>query len=327
MSQPDYYQILGVSKDASEEEIKKAYRKLALKWHPDRNKDPSAKVEFQKIAEAFEVLSDPEKRQEYDNPVDPEDGQQHFYFYTPETDHLFHQMFGSDIFFDFGDFFSAPGRKRPRYQPQQSFQQRKRQKTVVHQVSVTLEDLYKGTTKKFQLTRDIVDKKTNKYTKKQQVVQIEIKPGYVDGTTISFQNMGNEWAPGKAGDLIFEIRELPHSAFKRKGRTLYTNMQLSLVEALTGFKKEIKRLDGSICVVEHGLSRRSQILKPIQHGDEKVLIGEGMPDPKTGEKGNLIVRFKVEYPTQLTEQQCSLIKQAFSSSSLVSKKDEMEVDL
>ncbi|KAG1150780.1 hypothetical protein G6F37_007753 [Rhizopus arrhizus] len=300
----DYYQILGVSRDSTEDEIKKAYRKQALKWHPDRNNDPSAKVQFQKIAEAFETLGDPAKRQEYDAPS--------LQYYSSESDdgiNLFDQMFNSTFFFShdddlFSDHFYYP--KRARRPPPQ------RKKTTVRQVRVTLEDLYTGTNKNFKVTRKVFDKKTGKLIKEDKKIHLRILPGYKHDTTIVFHNHADEWAPGKGGDLVFRIEELPHPVYQRDGRHLHTVVELSLLEALTGFKKELMRLDGKTnCLIEH--SPHHGLIKPIKDGDEHIIVGEGMPDREYG-KGNLIVHFKVNsFSETLNEEQCKLLKEALAN--------------
>lgn len=348
----DYYEILGVSRNASEAEIKTAYRKKALKCHPDRNKDTSAKQQFQQIAEAFEVLGDKNKRRQYDREraggkrsfgthVNAEDTFAHFfsgpgtnaYFSTTSTsgspEDLFAHFFSSSSAMsqsssddeDFTDLFRSympkpasppyttssrkrfkPSRRQTSgyYSPPSSsfgfteFQEKPR--FVKRTLPVSLEDLYTGTTKKLKVTRSISNQTSDK------VLTVNVKPGMKTGSKISFPGEGDALPSGKMQDLVFEVEEKPHTSFTRHGDNLHTTVKLTLKEALTGFKKSILRLDGQTMATVETQNRI------IQNGQEEILIGEGMPNEETGEKGDLIVRFQVEFPESLTPEQTKALK-------------------
>ncbi|KAL9547646.1 hypothetical protein MBANPS3_006064 [Mucor bainieri] len=353
----DYYEILGVPKNASEAEIKTAYRKKALKCHPDRNKDKSAKQQFQQIGEAFEVLGDKNKRRQYDREraggkrsfganVNAEDTFAHFfsgpgsnasYFSTTgassSPEDLFAHFFSSSSAMsqsssedeDFADLFrtympkpasppySASSRKkfkssrRPasssfsstpcgydEYARFNQFQEKPR--FVKRPLPVSLEDLYTGTTKKLKVTRKLSNEASDK------IITVNVKPGMKTGSKISFPGEGDVLPSGKMQDLVFEVEEKPHASFTRHGDNLQTTVKLTLKEALTGFTKSIPRLDGQTTATVETQGRI------IQNGQEEILIGEGMPNEETGEKGDLIVRFQVELPESLTSEQIESLK-------------------
>ncbi|GAN09735.1 DnaJ protein homolog 1-like isoform X1 [Mucor ambiguus] len=350
MEENDYYEILGVPKNASEAEIKTAYRKKALKCHPDRNKDKSAKQQFQQIGEAFEVLGDKNKRRQYDREriggkrsfgtnVNAEDTFAHFfsspgsnvYFSATGTagspEDLFAHFFSSSSAMsqsssedeDFTDLFRSyiPKPASPPYntssrkkfkssrRPPSSFgfdefsrnnHFQEKPQFVKRSLPVSLEDLYTGTTKKLKVTRSLSNETSDK------IITVNVKPGMKTGSKISFPGEGDALSSGKMQDLVFEVEEKPHASFIRHGDNLLTTVKLTLKEALTGFKKSIPRLDGRTMATVETENRI------IQNGQEEILIGEGMPNEETGEKGDLIVRFQVEFPESLTAEQTESLK-------------------
>ncbi|KAI8641174.1 hypothetical protein BD408DRAFT_368636 [Parasitella parasitica] len=348
MESSNYYEILGVPKNASGTEIKWAYRKKALKYHPDRNKDQSAKQQFQKLGEAFEVLSDESKRRQYDKQsasggkrpfstfVNPEETFTHFfsnaYFATKgarnNPEDLFSHFFSASTKYgpsvgdeDFSDLFRNHGYTPPsppyttgtkkwkptKKQPPESnsygssFSNNHTARTtslsqekpqyVKQPLLVSLEDLYSGATKKLKATRTLSNQTTDK------IVSVDIKPGLRTGSLIKLPGEDDALFPGKKQDLVFEIQEKPHDTFTRKGDNLQTIVKLSLKEALTGFQKMVPRLDGQTMITVEAQNRI------IQTGQEEILIGEGMPNGETGERGDLIVGFEVVFPESLTPEQ------------------------
>ena len=332
-----------------------------MKYHPDRNKDKSAKHQFQQISEAFEVLGDEIKRRQYDAEfacgrkrsfnasVNPEETFAHFFSSPTSNFHfsangasnspedLFAHFFSTSNMSqsssedeDFSDLFrnhtyqppsppysQATNRKRFRsrkqpsnfpsyssfnydYEPShnnfssQSSQQKPQ--SVKRPLLVSLEDLYTGTTKKLKVTRNTPGQKIDK------ILTVNVKPGSKTGSKIYFSGEGDALSSGKMQDLVFEIEQKPHESFVRKGDNLYTTVNLSLKEALTGFKKSIPRLDGKTMATVETQNRI------IQTGQEEILIGEGMPNEQTGEKGDLIVKFNVEFPESLTPEQTQNLK-------------------
>ncbi|ORZ07656.1 hypothetical protein BCR42DRAFT_455954 [Absidia repens] len=370
----DYYSILGVSKTATDDEIKKAYRKQALKWHPDRNKDngDKAKEKFQEVGEAFEVLSDKNKRAVFDQygeeglkagpPPSPggagAGGHPGFasagaggfpggFTFTSSTsgggpggyhpssaDDIFKHFFtafgnGGDDFggmggmggagaggmggmpgFSFQNMGGAGAGGRPgssRFSQQQQGSPfddfggaNQKPPAIKRPLPVTLEALYTGATKRLKVTRKQPDA-SGRMTTTDKVLTIEIKPGWKAGTKIQFKNEGDMMENGQTQDIVFVIEEKPHDIFKRDGDNLRMVIKLSLVEALTGFSKTITTLDGRKLKVNNSNA-------VIQTGQESRVPNEGMPNSKTGKKGDLFVKYEVTFPTSLSAEQKEGIK-------------------
>ncbi|XP_015943009.1 uncharacterized protein LOC107468269 [Arachis duranensis] len=338
----DYYKILQVEKSATDDDLKKAYRKLAMKWHPDKNPNNKKEAEskFKQISEAYEVLSDPQKRAIYDQygeeglkgQVPPPDaagaggasffqtgnGATTFRFNPRNADDIFAEFFGFSSPFggmggggsgagagagagmrgggtrSFGgifgdDIFSSFGEGRamsqgPRKAP-----------PIERTLPCTLEELYKGTTKKMKISREIADA-SGKTLPVEEILTIEIKPGWKKGTKITFPEKGNEQPNVIAADLVFVIDEKAHRVFTRDGNDLVVTHKISLSEALTGYTVHLKTLDGRVLSIP--------INNVIHPSYEEVVPGEGMPIPKDpSKKGNLRIKFDIKFPARLTSDQ------------------------
>ncbi|KAG2176602.1 hypothetical protein INT44_007266 [Umbelopsis vinacea] len=370
----DYYKILGVSKDADDDTIKKAYRKQALKWHPDRNKDnmEGAKQKFQEVGEAFEVLSDKNKRAIYDQygeeglkggpppssggaggaggfpggfsggfpggaggpggttfsfssggprgaggyaPSDADDIFKHFFASfggggmggmpgmggMHAEDDMGGGMPGGMPGGGFGGFSNFGGGGRPRASGFQSAQQREKPPAIKRPLPISLEDLYTGTTKRLKVTRKIRDGATGRPVTTDKILTINVKAGWKAGTKIRFPGEGDELDHGETQDIEFIVEEKPHPVFKREGDNLTMAVQLTLVEALTGFVKQIKTLDGRTLKINN----TSNVIQP---GQESRVSNEGMPNSKTGKKGDLIIKYEVKFPVTLTSAQKEELK-------------------
>ncbi|CAL9002808.1 unnamed protein product [Prunus brigantina] len=344
----DYYKVLQVERSAKDDDLKKAYRKLAMKWHPDKNPNnkKAAEAKFKQISEAYDVLSDPQKRAVYDQygeeglkgGVPPPDsswsggqgqgqdgGPTMFRFNTRSPDDIFSEffgfsgfggvpdmggsraggsraggnpfprsMFGEDIFAQFRGGAEASGNVPRKAAP------------IERTLPCTLEDLYKGTTKKMKISRDVPDA-SGRTTTVEEILTIEIKPGWKKGTKITFPEKGNEQRGIIPADLVFIIDEKPHSLFKRDGNDLIVTQKISLAEALTGHTAQLTTLDGRSLTVPI-----NSIISPTY---EEVVKGEGMPIPKEpSKKGNLRIKFNIKFPTKLTSEQKTGIKRLLTSS-------------
>lgn len=343
----DYYKTLGIAKGASDDDIKKAYRKLALKYHPDKNKAPGAEEKFKEIAEAYEVLSDSKKRDIYDNYGEEglkgspggggggggSGGASYSFHGDPRA--TFAQFFGSSspfqsFCFEFGGpgnrgfssmhdddiemmddpFGLGLGPQRPGGAGgafrSHSFnfagpniargagKDRAQDPAIEHDLYVNLEDVLRGCTKKMKISRRVVqpDGSTKKEDK---VLTIQVKPGWKAGTKITFQKEGDQ-ARGKVpADIIFIIRDKPHSTFKREGCDIRYTCKLSLKQALCGTIVEIPTLTGEKIT----LNLTREITKP---SSVKRIQGHGLPlSREPTRKGDLLVSFDIKFPETLTQ--------------------------
>uniref|UniRef100_A0A803MVX9 J domain-containing protein n=1 Tax=Chenopodium quinoa TaxID=63459 RepID=A0A803MVX9_CHEQI len=297
----DYYKILGVDKNAKDDDLKKAYRKLAMKWHPDKNPNnkKEAEAKFKQISEAYDVLSDPQKKAVYDQygeeglkggapPPDAAGGPGGATFFSTgdgPTSFRFSSRNPDDIF---AEFFGA-SRKAP---------------PIENKLPCTLEELYKGTTKKMKISREIADM-SGKTMPVEEILTIEIKPGWKKGTKITFPEKGNEHPGITPADLVFVIDEKPHKVFTRDGNDLIVTQKISLAEALTGYTVHLTTLDGR--------NLNIPINNVIHPNYEEVVPREGMPLPKEpSRRGNLRIKFDIKFPTRLTSEQKAGIKKLFS---------------
>lgn len=343
----DYYKILGVEKGASEDQIKKAYRKLALKWHPDRNLDNKelADRKFKELSEAYEVLSDSNKRAIYDQYGEeglkagagaagpgaspfgaggPFAGGRTFHFSTgggggagfrpfrpSSADDIFRQFFGanfdphsfSSMNDDDDDMLGGGGGGSAFHQAFAGRRGSAPLEPLRRSLPCQLEELYTGCTKKLKVTRRLYDQASGKPLSVEKILTVQVKPGWKSGTRIKFAAEGDEMADGRVQDIEFVIEERPHPVYRRDGDHLRTAIHLNLVEALTGFSRTLKPLDGG---KEFTVANRI-ITKP---GQEIRFPGRGMPNQKDPSvKGDLIIEVIVDFPSgPLTESQKESIK-------------------
>lgn len=328
----DYYNVLKVGRNATDEDLKKAYRKLAMKWHPDKNPNnkKEAEAKFKQISEAYEVLSDNQKRQIYDqygeeglkgqvpppagggsSPFSNGGGGPNIFTFNPRNaEDVFAEFFGSSS--PFGGFTSM-GSRNSRFQEGmmggtemfRSFSEAapagpRKAAPVENKLPCSLEELYNGSTRKMKISRNIVDA-SGKSMSVEEILTIEVKPGWKKGTKITFPEKGNQQPNVVPADLVFVIDEKPHNVYKRDGNDLVVTQKISLVEALTGGMVNLTTLDGRNLSIP--------ITDIVNPGTEKVVPNEGMPIGKEhGRKGNLRVKFDIKFPTRLTAEQKAGLK-------------------
>lgn len=335
------YEVLGVPKTADEAEIKKAYKKLALKNHPDKGGDPE---KFKEISAAAEILCDPEKRKTYDQygleGLEGGGGDGH------SAEDIFSMFFGG-----------GSGRGGSRRGPQKG-------EDIVHTIKASLEDLYNGKTVRLAISRnkpcvdcegrggkvgsekscgdcggrgirvqlrqigpgmvqqmqstcssckgagksmDEKDKckscKGNKVFKDRKVLEVNIEKGMAHGQKIKFSGEADEVPGTVPGDVVIVIQEKEHELFKRKGADLVMDMEIQLSESLCGFVKTVTHLDGRVLKVE---SSPGQCVK---HDSVRLVKGEGMPQHgNIFNKGGLFVHFTVKFPKTLPPSAVAAIK-------------------
>ncbi|KAK3140843.1 hypothetical protein QOZ80_5AG0406580 [Eleusine coracana subsp. coracana] len=222
----DYYKVLGVGRGATDDELKKAYRSLAMKYHPDKNPSPQADSLFKQVSEAYDVLSDPQKRAVYDQygedalkagaPPPPAStrghGAQGFRFNQRSAEEIFSEIFGGAFG---GAGPRAPGGGVPHGFPgfggvsvgeASSGAVQRKAPPIERRLAFSLEDLYKGATKKMKISRDVLDA-TGKPTNVDEILTIDIKPGWKKGTKITFPEKGNERRNVRPSDLVFIVDE------------------------------------------------------------------------------------------------------------------------
>ncbi|MCL1057205.1 DnaJ domain-containing protein [Shewanella gelidimarina] len=293
MSKQDYYSVLGVSKASSNQEIKKAYKKLAMKYHPDKNPDDAAsETNFKNAKEAYEVLTDADKRQQYDDfghdsyVNNGQDGQRY-------SQGGFNDMFGAGFSqrergfgghsFDANDFESMFSQSRGRSRTQKG-----QDKEFVFTVDFV--DAVQGAEK-------VVELPVNGENKK---IKVKIPAGIKDGEKIRFTGKGSAGVHGgAAGDLFLTIATRAHAFLEREENDLIYTKAVDMVTMALGGEIEVNVLD-----------KRFKLKVPAgtQHGRKFKIKGKGVTDRK-GETGDLFVQIKVEIPKDLTEEQSSLLEQ------------------
>ncbi|KAJ7973039.1 DnaJ protein like [Quillaja saponaria] len=315
-----YYDVLQVPKGASDEQIKRAYRKLALKYHPDKNQgNEEANKKFAEISNAYEVLSDGDKRSIYDR-YGEEGLKQH------AASGGRGGGMGMNINDLFSDFFGGGSMEEE--------EKIVKGDDVIVELDATLEDLYMGVSLKVwreknvlkpapgkrrcncrnqvyhkqigpgmfqQMTELVCEQCPNvKFEREGYFITVDIEKGMQDGQEVVFYEDGEPIIDGEPGDLRFRIHTAAHDIFRREGNDLHTTVTITLVQALVGFEKTIKHLD------EHLVDISSKgITTPKEVRNFK---GEGMPYHLSSKRGDLYVKFEVLFPTSLTEDQKTKLK-------------------
>ena len=268
----DYYQILGVDKNASQDDIKKAYRKLASKHHPDKGGDHT---KFQEIQAAYSTLSDPQKRAEYDNPQ-PQFSHHFGGFGGMDPNDIFAHIFGGG-----GPHFGAGFRQQPR-----------RNRSINITVNVSLREVILG--------KEVLGS-IKLPSGKEQALQLNIPTGVESGDAIKYQGLGDDSIEGlPKGDLIAQIQEIPDPKFQRHGSTLITEETISVFDAILGTNVLVTTPD----------DRSINITVPpgTQAGTTLSCAGYGVPYKNSTNRGNLLVRIAISVPTDLTNDDKAIIE-------------------
>ena len=326
----DYYKILGISRDAGDDDIKKAYRKLALKYHPDKNQAPEAEEKFKAVSEAYEVLSDREKRDIYDKygeeglkgsagggagpggfsysfHSDPRETFRAFF----GTDDPFSNLFSTGMFgggpninvmmFGFGDRMEVDGDDPAGFMGRSH---RRQDPPIEKDLFVSLEDVLKGCTKKLKVTRKVSDGSTVRTEDK--ILCIDVKKGWKAGTRITFPKEGDQ-LPGRVpADIVFTVRDKPHPQLKRDGSNVVYMAKISLRDALCEGLVTVPTVEGRNVEV-----RLDTVVSPVY---TKTLPGQGLPLPRNPSKrGDLVVQFDIKFPRHLSTESKELLYNALPS--------------
>lgn len=293
----DYYKILGVSKSASPEEIKKAYRKLALKYHPDRNKgNKSAEAAFKDLNEAYAVLRDPEKRKQYDM-----FGAEGFHSRFTQED-IFRGFDLGSIFREFG--FGGGGRGQNPFSQMyggmggfgrgsgfQGQAQGAKGQNLVYELPMTLEELYHVTNKTIAYQVD----------GRQERVSVKVPAGIKGGQKLRLQGKGQPGLfGGPPGDLYIQIKELEHPIFRREGADLYVKQKIRFSEAALGTEIEVPTIQQKLL--------KLKIPPGTQDNAKFRLKGYGMPHYQGTGTGNAYIEISIAIPTKLTKEQKALVE-------------------
>ena len=293
MKYKDYYAALGVAKTANADEIKKAYRKLARKYHPDVSKEKDAKEKFQEVSEAYETLKDPEKRAAYDQLGTYQSGQD---FRPPpgweqqfsRGDFQFEDVDLADLFAGLGGGRGFRGRQARRDIPIPG-----EDYDVV--APITLEQAYNGAVLDLNLQMPEYDNE-GRLRRVPQVFQARIPKGVSDGERLRLQGKGGKGLNGgRNGDLYLNIRVAPHPLFRLSGRNLYLDLPLAPWEAVLGAEVEIPTLGGAV---------RLKIRPGTQAGQQLRLAKRGLPKP--GEEGDLLAIVQIVVPPGVDDKERQL---------------------
>jgi curved DNA-binding protein len=314
----DYYEILGVKRNASEDEIKRAYRKLARKYHPDVNKDKGAEEQFKQINEAHEVLKDPEKRKLYDQ-LGPEWQAGQDFKPPPGWENVHFEFTGSGAeAFDFGggfsDFFEMLFGGRMGGGDRASARQGSwvmRGQNHEAEIEIDLESAYHGATRTLTLQGHEIDPQ-GQVRPKVQHINVKIPPGVTDGTRIRLAGKGGEgMGGGPRGDLYLKVHIEPHPRFTIDGHNLQLELPIAPWEAALGATVQVVTLDGTVNL---------KIAPGAQSGQKLRLRGKGFPK-KGGERGDLIARLKIVIPRALTGKEKELFAEMAKVSSFNPRKE------
>lgn len=295
MEYKDYYKILGVKRNASEAEIKRVYRSLALKYHPDKNPSSEAADRFKEINEAYEVLGDPQKRAKYDRlgssykaweRMGGQAGNFDWSQWMGGSPGGVHVEVGNlgDLFGGFSDFFSAIFGDMPLRGQPYTTNRSQRSHDFEQSVQISLAEAYTGTTRMLQ--RD------------GRKIEVVIPAGAKTGTKLRISGLGH---PGsrEAGDLYIKVNVNPDPRFERKENDLYTDAVVDLYIAVLGGEAQVPCPKGELVLTIPPESQPGKIFR---------LKGKGMPNVRGGSNGDLYARLKVTLPEKLSDDEIDLFK-------------------
>ena len=290
---PNYYDVLGVLRNASEKDIRQAYRKLTRKHHPDVNQgDKASEDKFKQINEAYTVLSDSKKRSKYDRYGDNWAQKEQMDEARGRQDGTFQwsNVQDSNFFFDFDQGRGSPFERLFTNRGQRRSQARRSAAPTEQPVEITLEEAFNGTTRVLELLDG-------------RRLEVKIPPGVDSGSRVSVAA-----GEGQRGTIHLVITVKPHDKFQRKGNDLYTEVEVPLDDAILGGESTVATLTGTVSLT---------IPPETQNGQRFRLAGQGMPSlnkggnktGQTGQRGDLFATAKVKLPVDLTPEQVDMFRQ------------------
>lgn len=316
----DYYAILGVPRGASQEEVRKAYRQLAKKYHPDVCKEPDAEQRFKEINEAYEVLSDPEKRKRYDALGS---NYRHGADFSPPPN--WEDLFGSRGGFqyenlgggfrvgDLSEFFSAlfgdmfgGGAGTQSTKSSSGFGPTRGGRDVESTVQISLEEAYRGGAKRLSIY-------PHSGGTSPRTIQVTIPRGVQDGTRLRLAGQGEPGPDGSRGDLYLVIRHRPHSVFRLEGRDLHVTVPVAPWEAVLGGKIEVPTLERPV---------RMTLPPGTQSGAHLRLRKKGWPGE--GGNGDLIVTIEIQVPRAVSTEERELWQRLARLSTFTPRRESMD---
>lgn len=296
MKYKDYYKIMGLDKKATAEEIKKAYRKLARKYHPDVSKEPNSEEKFKEVSEAYETLKDPEKRAAYDQLGSYQPGEN----FRPPPD--WEKKYSSQNFsfddIDLSDLFSVfSGGRQQRTRRGAGKQPMPGQDYEVN-AHITLEEAYAGTTVDLDLSIPEYDAIGNLH-RVQRTVKARIPKGATDGQRLRLAGKGGKGVNGGPdGNLYLNIILHPHPLFRVSGHDLYLDLPLTPWEAVLGATVQVPTLGGEV---------RLKVPPGTRAGQQLRITNQGLPKPHAG-AGSLFAIVQIAIPSVVNEQERTLFK-------------------
>ena len=321
MNHSNPYDVLGVSNTANEKEIKTAFRKLSMQYHPDKNPDdPESTSKFQEISSAYDTLSHPEKREQFDQQANspfghpgmhpgmhPMGGGGEF----GDINHVFNMMFGGGGGgMGMGGFPGMGGVRifhngqsmgggHPFFQ-QQPQQQMQKPPPLIRNVEITLEQCFQGITLPLEIERWVMIDHSMR-TIEREVIQVTIPPGLTDSDFIILRDIGNRINDQNKGDIKIGINIKNDTIFKREGMDLFYKKTITLKESLCGFSFDIQHLNGKILTINNKTN-----VTVISPNYKKMVPQMGMI--RENVQGNLFIEFDIEFPSSLTPEQIDSLR-------------------
>ncbi|EFJ46142.1 molecular chaperone [Volvox carteri f. nagariensis] len=321
MSGINYYQLLGLRATASDGEIRRAYLRLSLQYHPDKRRTPDADADelYRNIQEAYETLSCPEKRCLYNfvgcfaalaerrTPGGANDAQLHphspyRYSISPQPPSAASGDSTAAAAAGGGGggsvCFSLPGGggRRPA------------SADVYHRLLLTLEEMYSGCVKQLRLARRVGA--CAAWRSVEELFRVVVQPGWREGTKVTFPGKGDELPCGSRGDMVLVVAQAAHEQYERHGNDLHTVVIVPLVDALTGGDTAITTLDGRTIVLQLGPSCLQPFSEFVVKGEAPTAAAAATTAAAAAARGDLRVRFEVSFPSDLTPEQKSELRRA-----------------